>query len=510
MAKPATPTPWATNTNYSTGPDVGTPTKVAVPSATQQDGWIPDQKPPAQWENYWHNEMYQYALWVFDGSSAMDEDAHIVETDANGLGRFAYLLVGPRTASSSISLSVVGSSAHPAIQVTGNNDTGAAMTVAAASGGSTNCLECTGGSFGGSGVKGTGGGGGDGVEGIGNAAGDGVSGQGGTTSGKGGAFLGGTPNGIGVQGLGSGTGYGGDFLGGASATYGVRAIGQGSGSGIYGFGGTTGKGAVLVGGSSSGIGADVSSTSGNAVEATATAGIGVDAQGGGVGGDGVRGTTTDTSANGIKGTTAGSATTSACGVRGDGLGSGVGCYGKAVDGYGVVAESDTSSPTRAALRVVPQDDDPTSPQEGDIAYNSTTHEFRVRENLGSWETLWSTPGGRVSDTDTVASYNLTSTSYATISSITITAPRAGNVWIWVSAVLDENTAVSCDLRVRNTTTSTTAWEKTGVDTQMGVIPCGIVTPVAVNSGSNTIALQGKVPGNQYDFFEINMLCMGML
>jgi hypothetical protein len=55
---------------------------------------------------------------------------------------------------------------------------------------------------------------------------------------------------------------------------------------------------------------------------------------------------------------------------GDGTGAGV--RGKGINGVGVVAESDTSSPAHGALKILPQDSDPSSPGGGEINVNSLT------------------------------------------------------------------------------------------------------------------------------------------
>lgn len=68
------------------------------------------------------------------------------------------------------------------------------------------------------------------------------------------------------------------------------------------------------------------------------------------------------------------------GLEGVGTGTGTGVDGTATDGYGVKAESDTSSPAKAALRVVPQDNEPSSsPQKGDIFIHSTNGKPRIHD-----------------------------------------------------------------------------------------------------------------------------------
>jgi hypothetical protein len=60
-----------------------------------------------------------------------------------------------------------------------------------------------------------------------------------------------------------------------------------------------------------------------------------------------------------------------------------GVYGVSVVSYGVVAESDTTTPAAAAFRIVPQDTEPTTGVEGDIYVNSTTNKMHVYLD-GGW------------------------------------------------------------------------------------------------------------------------------
>lgn len=112
-----------------------------------------------------------------------------------------------------------------------------------------------------------------------------------------------------------------------------------------------------------------------------------------VSGNGVQGTTVGLGGNGVQGTAdPASGSTSCAGVLGEAANrpnsdgvrgvlrsgssdaqSGVLGDGSAASGYGVTAKGDTTTPLRAALRVVPQDTVPVSAQEGDVYFNSTTH-----------------------------------------------------------------------------------------------------------------------------------------
>jgi hypothetical protein len=85
--KPSTLPVWSTDTNYTNGPKVGTPTKVDPGLGKMEEGWLPSEPPPAQYQNYWQNLTYQWCDWVNEGKSSFDVDKHIVETDIDGVAR---------------------------------------------------------------------------------------------------------------------------------------------------------------------------------------------------------------------------------------------------------------------------------------------------------------------------------------------------------------------------------------------------------------------------------------
>lgn len=264
-------------------------------------------------------------------------------------------------------------------------------------------LSATGGSTSGGGLRGIGGApNGNGVVGVGTGTGSGVNAAGGAT-GAGGTFFGGATSGHGVVGAATnGNSRGGDFTGqgsgaGANANGGATGVGlQGTGgatsgtgivgngqaagaTGVAGFGGpTTGTGVTGTGaGSGDGV-AGLGGATGAGVRGTggATSGVGVSGTGTNGNSEGVLGQGQG-SAAGVKGT--GGATSGAPGVKGvggatngvgvkaEGIGSGHALHAVGVDGYGVVAESDTTNPARAALHVLAQNADPTVPATGDVA-----------------------------------------------------------------------------------------------------------------------------------------------
>jgi hypothetical protein len=169
----------------------------------------------------------------------------------------------------------------------------------------------------------------------------------------------GTGSAAGLKGTGGSTdGPGLWGVGGATNGRGVLGQGTGSGTGVRGEGGATGIGVRGVGGATSGNGGNFTSQAGNSNGITATG----DGTGSGIIGTG--GTASGTGGHTVGGAPNGN------GFEGEATGSGTGVWGHSPSGYGVIAESDTTSPAKAALRIVPQDTDPSSPTAGATYLNS--------------------------------------------------------------------------------------------------------------------------------------------
>lgn len=189
---------------------------------------------------------------------------------------------------------------------------------------------------------------------TGNGSGSGLTGTGGAT-------------GTGITGTGGGTsGAGGTFIGAAGNATGVTATGHGTSAGVLSTGGgTSGAGLSGTGGASNGVGVIGQGTG---------TGDGMAGTGGGTAGAGVRGTGGGNGA-GIIGSSSGTGS----GVNGSNSGSGAaGSFDSSSGtGYGLIAQADTTTPVKAAFRIVPQDTSPSSPSEGDIYMNSSTHFLMV-------------------------------------------------------------------------------------------------------------------------------------
>jgi len=163
-----------------------------------------------------------------------------------------------------------------------------------------------------------------------------------------------------------------------------KFTGTGTGPGVEANGGANGKGIEATGGATSGSAVDATSQSASpAIIATGGPNSGSEA---------VQGVAGHDDATAVTGQTTATASSSSEAVFGNALADGVGTKGKSVDGYGVVAESDATGPKRAALRVVPQDADPTTVLAGDVCHNSAEKQHKVYQN-SRWQGLWATEKG---------------------------------------------------------------------------------------------------------------------
>jgi len=75
MPRPSQLPTWATDTNYTAGADVGTPTKIAIPSGFRSQGWERDMPALAQYENEWHFEVGQWVTWLDTVTAAASDNS---------------------------------------------------------------------------------------------------------------------------------------------------------------------------------------------------------------------------------------------------------------------------------------------------------------------------------------------------------------------------------------------------------------------------------------------------
>lgn len=64
--KPSALPLWASDTNFSTGPESGTPVKVEPSTGAKQQGWVPGQPWRGPRMNWWQNLVYQWTQYLDD------------------------------------------------------------------------------------------------------------------------------------------------------------------------------------------------------------------------------------------------------------------------------------------------------------------------------------------------------------------------------------------------------------------------------------------------------------
>jgi hypothetical protein len=301
-----------------------------------------------------------------------------------------------------------------------------------------------------------------------------------------------------IRGLCTGTGAGVQGIGLGTNNVGVQGSGTGSGAGGSFTGGSTaGPGILAVGGAS-----------GDGVTATGTnAGYGVDATGGASSLAGVRGTAGNTSSPGVYGQTSAAALSTTAGVNGFGQGDAVGVKGNAVDGYGVSAQSDLTSPKRAALHIYHRDN------------GSVIDRPRVYRE-GQWMSPWSTANGnchglvapRVNSVVTSAN----PAAWVDVTGLTIESPYAylnmagglnsGNIVFWAAASFgDADTSLHhyfIDLRILNVTAGTVVFElSSDGGANGGPICTGAAMPDATVDGFVHSAWSGVIPYASFGNFD---------
>lgn len=93
MSKPTEKFTWATDATFSSGPVTGDPTTddpPGWPDVTQ--GNVPGEGIAAEFINRVFKLLGQYTGWVYDGSAAGAQTAHIVETAADGIATLYGLI----------------------------------------------------------------------------------------------------------------------------------------------------------------------------------------------------------------------------------------------------------------------------------------------------------------------------------------------------------------------------------------------------------------------------------
>lgn len=444
--KPGTTYTFATNANYSVGPFIGSATKVVPPDVP--NGFVPGTGVVSEYVNYMSHWSGEWITdWVNLGTSAADLDAHIVETDASGFANIARLVLGG-TAAGGFALTATENSGATGTAISATNNSGGFAILASSSTASPT-----------------------------------------------------------IRGISTGTGEG------------VEALNVGgNGPGLTATGDTSGAGVVATGGdAANGVTADSGNSAGHGVVGTAHSfagdgirGLSRSAGDGPSGGSvGVRGTAqqNDTFGTiGVNGNAGGSIGTTAGGVYGSGNDTN-GVVGVSGDAYGVWAESDTTSPARAAFHMEPQDDDGATGAEGDMQYNSTTDEVRAYVN-SRWQTAWTTQDGFTRGlVGPSTGSNNNPAAWTTLSTCQLPAPydpkHTGSVMIHAAAEFGAAGGVAVttfDVRLYDNTAGATIWTQTldHPNANAGPIydrPWSIVIPYGLpGTGPRDILLQFKITG----------------
>lgn len=273
-----------------------------------------------------------------------------------------------------------------------------------------------------------------------------------TNSGGGFALLG-TTNGASaaIRGVCTGTAPGVEGRALGTNNNGVEGVGRGTGAGVVGEGGNDGPGVVGTGGGSSFA---------NGMEAT----------GGAVGGHGILAVTQADGNYGVLGQTTATSSVFGAAVYGSVQGGdATALYGNSAagDGYAVVAQADSSAPVRAAIRMVPQSDDPSVGSEGDLMYNSNTDEVRAYAN-SRWQTLMSEENGYTRAITALGSAtNNTSVSWDTVVTGSLASPydpkRTGTIMIHAAAEFGAQAGTlhpTFQVRIQDVTNGATVWSQT--------------------------------------------------
>lgn len=444
--KPATTFTFATGAVYTVGPFIGSATKV-IPGDLV-NGNVPSTGIVAEYQNYLEYWTGQWITnWVDLGSSAAGLDAHIVETDASGFANIARLTLGG-TAAGGFALSATENSGATGTAISATNNSGGFAILASAS----------------------------------------------TASPA-------------VRAISSGAGEGLEALNVGGGGPGLTATGNGSGAGAVAAGGASGNGVTAESGTSAGHGVvgTARAFAGNGVRGLSRS-AGDGPSGGSVG---VLGTAQQNDTIGVAGFQGNAGSTIGTlhgGVYGFGLDAN-GVIAQSTNAYGLWAQSDTTSPARAALHLEPQDDDPATGAEGDKMYNSTTDEPREYVN-SRWQTVWTTQDGFTRGlVGPSSAVNNNSAAYTTLSSCQLPAPydpkHTGSIMIHAAAEFGANGGTVhtvVDVRLYDVTSAAVIWQR-NIDMPAAVAgpiydrPWSIVIPYGLpGTGPRTIELQFRRTG----------------
>lgn len=348
---------WALNALYTTGPFIGSASKVVPPGATAAEGHRPGNlfPTPAEYENSQQNRITALCQWVFDGTFDPDPDAHIVETNSAGRASLAGLDVDDLVNETAV---VITGNAVVAPAVTITNTTGGSALACNIGNSNAGCISASVGNLAGIGLA---------VDLTGTQlTGYGVAVYGDAATDASGFYVTQAGNGIGVEISCAGSGRGIDLTtsgsgiglsintsagtatacsitGNSSATAVVVAAGAGRAA-INATAGSNASAAVIANGNGTSLGVDGLGGSGSSAAT------------------GVRGTAVHADAVGVYGRTSTTGTTTSAGVVGEGRGTNesIGVKAISASGYALWIEADNVAPVSPAVYLKPQNGPPSN------------------------------------------------------------------------------------------------------------------------------------------------------
>lgn len=352
--KPLTqPEIWASNALYTTGPFIGSSSKVVPAPAVAAEGHRPGAAfpTPAEYENSQQNRVTALCQWVFAGSYSGGADAHIVEVDATGEGQVERWRVVPANPNSYALFVQAPPGAGFAIQATG----------ASALGDPTIYTETTG---------------------------PGAALE---------AFSAGAGTAIVVNHSGTSDGIVVNQPGGAGDC--VTITCAGSGTALLITGGPSMPAASITGGAAQPA---VSTVSGNNASMAINAigvgtALGVESLGGSgsAAATGIRGSAVHVDAVGVYGRSAAAASNTGAGVTAEGRGDGVGLRAIAAAFHAAIFQGDTTAPAWSAIRLIGANARPTQAPSGSLDYSTAEEQLVVGNGLdNAYRAVWTTTGGK--------------------------------------------------------------------------------------------------------------------
>jgi len=442
--KPVTlPARWNSAGIYTTGPFIGSVSRVAPGVGIAAEGHRPGALFPTAAE---HENHQQYWLtgwireWVFLGSSAGGADAHPLETSSDGGTQVTHL-------------DIIDAVDRTSLVVTGVNTLAPLISGTATAGGGTVFQAIQG------------------------------------------------PNAVGFAtsvGAGSGTGFDVTLLGASANAAGVRVVMTGGqGACIVADASSLGRGVVAT---TDGIGAagSFSSTgignalfvsgnvlapraafvSGGTTQSLEVLGLNAAAAAKFTGGSSAINAVTVasllTTGNAVVATVAAAATATARGFFCAATNLGIAAEFTSAGNYALVIAGDPTSPTYGALSISPQNADPAVASTGDITVTTTKGLQQANFADGNWRSFWSSPSGYAAAWGTVYGFGvlaltIVNAAYQVVGTIT-TASSGDEVKVAGATIIlrlsfsvrsNSTSPATMSIRIRDVTAGVTKWERVG-------------------------------------------------